>query len=100
MEFVKKILLDNPVVKEVRSDLMSNLEKSHEVIKSIGRTIPIDNYFQSLNIFMKNIVADSIKLIALGYCCYKTYSTKGEWLETKLHYIYSWTKHFKMKFLK
>ena len=49
---------------------------------------------------MKNIAADSIKIITLGYCCYKTYSTKGEWLNTKLNFIFSLTEHLKMNFLK
>ena len=49
---------------------------------------------------MKNIAADSVKILVLGYCCYKTYATNGEWLQTKLEIVSSAAKYFKDNLLR
>ena len=49
---------------------------------------------------MKNIAADSMKIIVLGYCCYKTYATNGEWLQIKLEIISSAAKYLKVNLLR
>ena len=43
--------------------------------------------FKSFNIFAKKIASSTIKIIVMGYCAYKIYSTNGEWLQMKIDFI-------------
>ena len=56
------------------------------LIKIIVSSLHITQ-FQSLNIFAKKIAVGSLKIMLIGYCAYKIYSTNGEWLQMKIDFI-------------
>ena len=74
-EFMERYILNKPIFKEVWI-------RNHICLFYIT-----NNHFKAGTTFVRKITLDFIKIGLIGYVGYRTYTTNGDWLYSKMSYI-------------